>query len=154
MLKLKLSFVLLMVFCLLANVAVAKEADITLEKSVIEAKIGGINRLGIGQFSLSAEPKICYDEAGEKLAYVQQIDPQGFIIISADDEMEPILGYSLTHNFVWDDHPDNLLYHFVKADVNLRKKLLQYKTVSEKYRIKEKWNRLVFSPVISYVIVT
>ena len=39
------------------------------------------------------------DENGEPLFYQFSIGEQGFILISANDAVEPILGYSLTNNF-------------------------------------------------------
>ncbi|MDR0895347.1 MAG: C10 family peptidase [Prevotellaceae bacterium] len=46
---------------------------------------------------------------GDAAFYVYNRGDDGYVIISGDDSMKPILGYSLTNAFVVDGLPDNLL---------------------------------------------
>ncbi|MFC1552551.1 C10 family peptidase, partial [Candidatus Latescibacterota bacterium] len=83
------------------------------------------------------------DENGIVIAYIQDLEPKGFIITSADDEMNPIIGYSLTHDFVYDEDPDNVLFHMIRKDNKLRKELLKTKNVKNKNENRKKWKSLV-----------
>ena len=40
--------------------------------------------------------------------YVFSLQPQGFVIVAADDRVEPILGYSYDNNFVVENMPDHV----------------------------------------------
>ena len=48
---------------------------------------------------------------GEDVCYVFSVDPKGFVIVSADDRMKPILGYSTESNFT-EMVPDGLMTFF------------------------------------------
>ena len=41
--------------------------------------------------------------------YVFSLQPTGFVIVSADERVKPILGYSYNNDFVVEDMPDNIL---------------------------------------------
>ncbi|MCJ7812500.1 C10 family peptidase, partial [bacterium] len=94
----------------------------------------------VGQLSIGSIVTVVDDET---LAYVANLLPQGFIVVSSDDEIEPIIGYSYTHNFVYDKDPENLLYHLLVSDMKIRKMLLDSKSDDEKNLKKEKWNDLL-----------
>ncbi len=51
------------------------------------------------EFSLSLQKEIKDKNTNEILCYVFAIKPQGFIIMSADDNLQPVLGYSYDDNF-------------------------------------------------------
>lgn len=55
---------------------------------------------------------------GDKVFYVFAVSPKGFVIVSADDRMRPILGYSTESNFRPDYIADGLPTFFdnYKAD--------------------------------------
>ncbi len=57
---------------------------------------------------------------GVILAYVVELSPEGFIIISADTDMRPVLGYSFGGEFPFQDSPQNALLHLVQWDVEAR----------------------------------
>ena len=64
---------------------------------------------GIATDSLTRAVTDCY--------YVFSLQPTGFVIVSADERAEPILGYSYDNNFVVEGMPDNMRYwldHYVK----------------------------------------
>ncbi len=47
---------------------------------------------------------------GQNFYYVFQINGSGFIIVSADDRLTPVLGYSFKHDFVTENQPPNIQY--------------------------------------------
>lgn len=64
------------------------------------------------------------DENGAVLAYVQELEPQGFIIASADGVMRPILGFSFEGYFFSTPQKVNPLINFIKADIKARERLI------------------------------
>ncbi|MEE9166152.1 MAG: C10 family peptidase [Candidatus Neomarinimicrobiota bacterium] len=63
------------------------------------------------------------DEHGETLAYVQHLEPKGFIILSADDVGRKVLGFSFSGEFSFDHRGANPLLDLVIADVSARRGL-------------------------------
>jgi hypothetical protein len=62
---------------------------------------------------------------GATTAYVAELNPEGFVIISADDEVEPVLGFSLQGQFPFAESGHNVLLHLVKWDTAGRGKALR-----------------------------
>jgi len=54
------------------------------------------------------------------LFYVFNLQPQGYIVVSADSNLPPVIAYSFTDNFQSDVSKDNILLQMLKADVGLR----------------------------------
>jgi len=54
------------------------------------------------------------------LFYVFDLQPQGYIVVSADSNLPPIIAYSFTDNFQSDVSKDNILLQMLKADIELR----------------------------------
>jgi len=61
---------------------------------------------------------------GTILAYVVELTPEGFVILSADTDIRPILGYSFTGAFPFEEDGQNVLLHLVKWDVRARLRVL------------------------------
>jgi len=54
------------------------------------------------------------------LFYVLNLQPQGYIVVSADSNLPPVIAYSFTDNFQSDVSKDNILIQMLKADIELR----------------------------------
>ena len=54
------------------------------------------------------------------LFYVFDLQPQGYIVVSADSNLPPVIAYSFTDNFQSDISKDNILLQMLKADIGLR----------------------------------
>ncbi len=52
--------------------------------------------------------------------YVFQVNKAGFIIVSADDCLSPVLGYSFKNNFVAENQPPNVKYWFQQYEEQVR----------------------------------
>jgi hypothetical protein len=63
-------------------------------------------------------------DKGRLLAYITELEPEGFIITSADTDISPILGYSFKGEFPYEDSKQNVLLHLVQWDVEGRLKAL------------------------------
>ena len=46
---------------------------------------------------------------GELVGYVASLSPSGYIALSADTDIRPIIAYSFTDNFRWTETADNVL---------------------------------------------
>ena len=54
------------------------------------------------------------------LFYVFDLQPQGYIVVSADSNLPPVIAYSFTDNFQSDVSKNNILLQMLKADIELR----------------------------------
>ena len=89
-----------------------------------------------------------YDDDGAVLAYINELQPRGFIAIAADTDLAPIVAYSFRTSFPPDNDIKNPLYRMLKADMKLRTRaLVEYRrnvsTVGEQSNTAENhklWN--------------
>ena len=64
--------------------------------------------------------QVCSDD-GSVLFYLFNLQPQGYIAVSADYDLPPVIAYSFTNNFNIDDSRGNIL-QMLKTDIELRLK--------------------------------
>ncbi|MEA3475780.1 MAG: C10 family peptidase [Candidatus Cloacimonadota bacterium] len=60
------------------------------------------------------------DENGTILSYVFSLSPKGYIAISTDTDITPVITYSFRNDFVAEDIPQNIGYQMLKRDMQLR----------------------------------
>ena len=60
------------------------------------------------------------EQTGEILAYVLGLTPKGFIVVSPDTDITPVIAYSFKGNFPLEDFQDNVLLHMVTWDMENR----------------------------------
>ena len=58
-------------------------------------------------------------DQNEKIAYIGHIQPEGFIIVSCDTDVQPVIAYSTKHNWDMDKNRENTLYHILQNDKRL-----------------------------------
>ncbi|MCB1772774.1 MAG: C10 family peptidase [Gammaproteobacteria bacterium] len=94
------------------------------------------------------------DESGDPLYFVVNLAPEGFILLSPDDEIEPIIAFSADGQYV--DNTDNPLTTLIREDMKERKRqshdqlFHQYQTATLKKKLsqrkgksRERWNKYV-----------
>jgi hypothetical protein len=59
-------------------------------------------------------------ESDQLLGYVAELVPRGFVVLSGDTRLAPIIAYSYRCNFPWDEDPENVLLWMLKTDLDLR----------------------------------
>jgi len=64
------------------------------------------------------------EQTGETLAYVLGLTPKGFIVVSPDTDITPVIAYSFKGNFPLEDFRDNVLLHMVTWDMENRLKAI------------------------------
>ena len=86
-----------------------------------------------------------YSIDNENIFYVITLSPEGFILISYDNLIRPILGYSFDNNFRFDNIPTNINYIFnlYKKQINEQKELRNEITDQEIALEWEKFSRYV-----------
>ena len=57
---------------------------------------------------------------GRLIAYVLNFNPVGYVAISPDTNIRPIIAYSFKNNFPIEDTPENVLLHLLKWDMENR----------------------------------
>jgi len=139
-----LFWVFIFIFLMVANQrAVAKQVDkekagnvakqfLRVQTSAKKTKAKQLEKKGGKlQFSLkdiqTTEPKPISDASGNILAYVTELEPEGYIVMSADDRINPIIAYSFKGKFPFEDSKENVLLHLVQWDMIARQKTLNEK---------------------------
>lgn len=81
-------------------------------------------------------------ESNYILYYIASLSPEGFIVISAEKDIEPIIAYSYTHNWNSDTSCCNVLYHMLRKDMKMRKESLKYLSPEIIEQNNLKWQKL------------
>jgi len=76
---------------------------------------------------------------GIPIAYVVRVQPEGFVVVSTDTDLPPIVCFSLVGQFPFADSPDNALLHLVRRDMELRTRALRHLTRAEKRENNRLW---------------
>ena len=71
-------------------------------------------------FSVGSSIESCGSNENIILFYVFDLQPQGYIVVSADSNLPPVIAYSFTDNFQSDVSKNNILLQMLKADIELR----------------------------------
>lgn len=72
-----------------------------------------------------ADIKEVNTDDGSTVAYVAELNPEGFVIISANDEVKPVLGFSFQGQFPFTQSGRNALLHLIKWDMTGRLNMLK-----------------------------
>ncbi len=83
------------------------------------------------------------EEQGSILAYIVELKPKGFIVVSCDDNIEPVIAYSFSGDFSFSEGNENILFHMIKKDVGNRIKAIPLLSDKIKKNNKQLWARYV-----------
>ncbi|MBD3284998.1 T9SS type A sorting domain-containing protein [candidate division WOR-3 bacterium] len=90
------------------------------------------------------QPKPLYDETGETLlAYVFSLEPEGFVIVTADDDLTPVIAYAEHGTFPWEEHPENVLLNMLRKDLSLRLEALPLTNEEVIERNNRQWEGMI-----------
>jgi hypothetical protein len=78
------------------------------------------------------------------LGYVVELQPAGYIVLAADSALTPIIAYSATSTFSWDDTLSNALLDLLRVDLSSRLDALNDGALSSVYEktSEQAWNAL------------
>ena len=99
-----------------------KSTIINTKSELKAAALQNISELNFG------EMKSIKDKDENILAYVQELRPKGFVIISANTNIKPILGFSFDDNLSSDGATNNPLLDLIISDVQERQHMTSVKT--------------------------
>jgi len=57
---------------------------------------------------------------GATLGYVYELDPVGYVVVTTDTQLTPVIAFSYESDFSWDEDPNNVLLHMLRHDLALR----------------------------------
>ncbi|MDP8204245.1 MAG: C10 family peptidase [Candidatus Tenebribacter mawsonii] len=57
------------------------------------------------------------DDKKTTVAYIANLSPLGFIALSVNTDIQPIISYSVQNDFDYDSDPENILYHMLLNDM-------------------------------------
>ncbi|MCK5805845.1 MAG: C10 family peptidase, partial [Lentisphaeria bacterium] len=82
--------------------------------------------LGIPADAWIAEVNVLTDGASlDTLAYVFELKPSGYIVVTADTQIVPIVAYSFTGTFLWEESTENILLDMLRQDMANRLRAAQ-----------------------------
>lgn len=115
----------------------AKKVDVETASQV--ALNAFYERSGISATKLQIKDILLVEHQKEPVYRIFNLIPKGYIIISAEDNTEPVLGYGLDANFSFEKAPPGLLYLLdeYKKEINF----IKNKKLKGDKRIKEKWDK-------------
>jgi len=86
--------------------------------SVADAKLLELNKLDY--FSIGDSNEKYKNDDGNMLFYIFNLQPQGYIVVTADYNLPPVVAYSFTSGCQSDSVEDNMLIELLKTDIELR----------------------------------
>ncbi|MQY70477.1 hypothetical protein GH141_00920, partial [bacterium] len=107
---------------------------------IISQRLVKVDYLG-ASYALSVNtmrPLYTRDKEG-LLAYVFELKPQGFIVVTANTDLVPVIAYSNNSSFPWDENPLNLLLHMLREDLRMRMAAREILPESVKVRYNTQW---------------
>jgi len=109
----------------------AKQAALT-QSLIVKQHLTDANTLSMNYTLSNDEAKPLYSDKGQILAYVFDLKPEGFIVVTANTDLVPVIAYSNLSSFPWDEDPQNLLLHMLRSDLSLRIAALKDNVLSPK----------------------
>ncbi len=89
---------------------------------------------------ISEVTPIYKDKAREDVfAYVLELEPGGYVVISPDTDIEPVIAYSYTGKFPFEEENNNVLLHLVKGDMEKRLEAIPLITQKKRSENEDKW---------------
>jgi len=76
---------------------------------------------------------------GETLAYVVNLQPEGFVVTSADTQIQPVIAHSVRGSFPLEDDANNVFLQLVRTDLKLRMEAEPFRPASVKESNEMEW---------------
>ena len=89
------------------------------EKSQGEAYLRAVGALTSTQIVGPASPLLDPID-GATLGYVYALDPVGYVVVTSDTRLTPVIAFSYESDFPWQEDPNNVLLHMLRRDLALR----------------------------------
>ncbi|MBD3284997.1 hypothetical protein GF359_01350 [candidate division WOR-3 bacterium] len=95
-------------------------------------------------YELSAESlRPILSKEGRTLAYVAGCEPEGFVVVSADDNLVPVIAYAEHGSFQWEENEHNVLMNMLRYDLSKRLELVDLTDAETIHDNHEQWDRFL-----------
>ena len=132
------SYLMIIGLLLLCNILFSAQAGLNMCQKVASTKLSQLGKTNT--YTLEKEEVIVDQDM--MLGYVFELSPQGYMVISADDNLPPVIAYSFTSNF-YNEKMGNILLDLIKSDISLRLDNLSRLPESIISRRKTEWDDLL-----------
>ncbi len=78
------------------------------------------------EYSIKDIKSLRNESGANVLAYIVNLNPKGYIVISPDTDIRTIIAYSFTSDFIFKDSPENALLHIVTQDLKNRLEYISF----------------------------
>ena len=117
---------LILILVTFTGIIFAKKIDLSIAQQVGAVQLQVQKQIGLAQalspvgYYIQTTYLLEDTETGEVLAYILDLKPKGFIAISTDTDIRPVIAYSYHSNFSMQDAEGNVLLHMLKRDMRYR----------------------------------
>ncbi|MBD3285141.1 PKD domain-containing protein [candidate division WOR-3 bacterium] len=125
--KISAEVVGLLLFVISTSFLFAEPVNPGTAAQVAEVKTGVINytfdeaKVSISNFRLAGStPDPLYSDDNELLAWVFDLAPEGFIVVTGNTDLVPVIAYSTHGSFPWDEDPNNIMLYMLRTDIDMR----------------------------------
>jgi hypothetical protein len=119
----------------------AEPVEIQEAQMIVSGKIHSLDKSQ--QYSVCSNGLAYSDESGITLFYLFRLEPKGYMVITADDHLPPVLAYSFMDDFPEINSDKNPLLSLIRRDISLRLKNVDKLPSSVILDRKEEWNQLL-----------
>lgn len=136
-----LSIIQLLLIFLIPLIPLANEIDSKTARLVAEYKIAQLNKSNSNQ--IIDEVNVFTNDKGKLLFYIFELTPSGYIVVTADTKLPPVIAYSFLNSYE-NNNVKGLLINILKADIQNRLKnahLIPQKVIAERSTL---WNSILF----------
>lgn len=114
--------------------------------SLTEAQKVGVSKitdLGVQyDFKIGSNPELFNSYSDDPLFFAFQLEPVGFMIISANRLLPPVVAYSLTSNYKSEEFEESALVDLMRNDLSQRLLNIDKMSISRRESRKLLWNQL------------
>jgi hypothetical protein len=97
----------------------AKRVALT-QVGILESNMAHKGALTPASARTVTEVSTLFGEQSQPLAYVISLSPKGYVVISPDTDIRPVIAYSANGKFPFEESKENVLLHLVKWDMKNR----------------------------------
>ncbi len=92
--------------------------------------------------------------SGETLAYVVELSPKGFVIVSKDSDIAPVVAYSFENDFSFAENKNNVLLQMLRKDMKFRLEAVPVTSDQIKKTNRRLWTSYVSEPDYIYALMS
>ncbi|MFC1563429.1 C10 family peptidase [candidate division KSB1 bacterium] len=125
---LRSSVILIILLTVVITKSFAQQVDSDMVRKAALTFLNNQSSVGLQKQKLSTSISDIIEiknDLDEISAFIVELQKEGFLILSANKSIRPVLGYSNIGNFTFEDSPQNILLHLVQWDVEARLKNLE-----------------------------